>query len=295
MGERPDGHHEVRTVFQAVGIFDTVTFLPDELGKPRLTVSVRPGIEAGLPLTGGGDNLALRALSLVEEEVGCRLPYRLHLRKRIPVGAGLGGGSSNAAAVLWGVTRLAHLVWDRQRLARLAAGLGADVPFFLRGGTALGEGRGDAVRPLRFLGPWPVVLVRPPLALSTARVYGALTTLPSPSSLSRDALVRALRTRNKETVAALVGNDLEEAAFSLLPELRVIKSELASLGPLAVGLSGSGPTFFLLARTMVEARRLARAVARPGWLVRVTRFYHKGVGGENPAEGRRRAPRRLRP
>lgn len=292
LGGRPDGFHEVRTVLQAVDLFDTVTFLSDELGVPRLTVSALPGVEAGLPLARGADNLALRALTLVEEEIGCRLPLRIHLRKRIPVGAGLGGGSSDAAAVLWGVWRLAHLGWDCRRLARLAARLGADVPFFLRGGTALGEGRGDVVRPLRFLGRWPVVLVRPPLAIPTAAVYQALAPSPTPPARGREALLRAVRRRNKEAVAAVVGNALEEAAFSLFPQLRHVKAELASLGALAVGLSGSGPTFFLLARTMVEARRLARSATGPGWFVRVSRFYHKGVGGEDPAAGRRRAPRR---
>lgn len=291
LGARGDGFHEIRTVFQAVDLFDTVTFLPDDLTAPRLTVTVRPGAVSGLPVPTGSDNLALHALCLIEEEVGCRLPLRLHLCKRIPVGGGLGGGSSDAAAVLWGASRLAGLTWDWRRLTALAARLGSDVPFFVRGGTALGEGRGEQITRLPFPGRWPVVLVRPPLALSTAAVYAAFDALSSPDHPDVEATVAALHRRSRLGVAAAAGNALEEAAFAVSPELRQVRARLESLEAMAVVLSGSGPTFFLLARTLAEARRLARAAAAPGWFVRVTRFYHRGVGGENPAVRRRQGKR----
>jgi len=185
---RRDGYHSIRTLFHAIGLFDELRFSP----AARLSLAT-----AGLSSPRGAGNLVMRAAELLRRETGCRPGGRIVLRKRIPAGAGLGGGSSDAAAALVGLNRLWRLGLPRRRLLALAARLGSDVPFFLHGaGAAVGTGRGDRLRPVPSrLRAWACIL-KPSFGVSTKDAYAALDRVrarrPSPAASLR-AVERAVR------------------------------------------------------------------------------------------------------
>src|SRR6266403_3429037 len=191
LGKRDDGYHELVTVMQAVDLSDRIT----REDAAVLELASGPGVPAD------GRNLALRAATALREAAGVTRGARITLDKRIPVAAGLGGGSADAAAVLLGLNRLWRLRWPVARLDEVATGLGMDVPFFLRGGTALATGRGERLAPLgsTSLG---LVLVNPKFAVSTAEMYGRVTpALYTDGARARDA-AKALRTHGPGRVAA---------------------------------------------------------------------------------------------
>lgn len=244
LGKRPDGFHELDTVFQTVDLTEEIHFLEREDGKLALTVE-----GADLPAT--EENLVLRAARALLAGAGVMRGADIHLSKKIPIGGGLGGGSSNAAATLRGLSALWKLTATEADLYALAASLGSDVPFFLVGGRVRGCGRGEVLNPLAD-GPeeW-VLLVFPPFSLSTAEVYGRLKTRSLTGSPS------ATKVSGSETGGGPEGNDLEQAAESLRGELRRIRSALAGAGARSARLSGSGSTVFGTFGTKEEASRAA--------------------------------------
>jgi 4-diphosphocytidyl-2-C-methyl-D-erythritol kinase len=233
---RDDGFHRIATLFQRLELHDEL-----ELEPAAETV-----------VEGFDDTLVTRALELLGK------PSRVVIRKRIPVAGGLGGGSSDAAAVL------RQFADERtvDELYSIARQLGSDVPFFLSGlEIALGSGRGDVLQPLTdFPRTYGVVLVPSPDGLSTADVYGACE--PNPLFLAaRGDLVRGVHTaRDAEGVARLVANDLEQAAVSLRPELAGRLAELREAGALATAVSGSGPTVFGIFHDRLAAQRAAAGI-----------------------------------
>ncbi|MGI6359323.1 MAG: 4-(cytidine 5'-diphospho)-2-C-methyl-D-erythritol kinase [Bacillota bacterium] len=235
LGQRPDGYHQLRTVMHTLSLAD------------QLVMAHRPhGIQLTCDdprLSCGADNLAYRAARLLAD----RYPGQgvsIHLRKRIPWQAGLGGGSSDAAAVLRGLNRLWRLHLSLEQLSRLGAELGSDVPFFLYGGMALAVGRGELVEPLPHCLNSRVALVIPPFGLSTPAVYGAYR--PSQRPVPRwDDLQRALIADDRSQIARLLHNDLEQAAFTIRPELNAVKQRLVEHDYPAL-LSGSGSSIFAL-------------------------------------------------
>ncbi len=266
LGPRADGYTEIATIFQAVELADTVRLrLRGAPGPVRLAVE-------GTPPCPPGENLAVRAAEAWRASAGVRSAVDIELVKRIPAGAGLGGGSSDAAAVL----RLLEAAHDRalgeERLSRLAAGLGADVPYFLVGGLALGEGRGERLTPLEDLPEQPVVLARAGAPLPTAAVFAAaragLTPRDDAPNISR--FLRHLRAGT--TGPPPLANGLTAAASALRPEVGRLLGLLFVAGGHA-GLSGSGSAVFGLFRRTVEARAAAQAIAAelPEAWVRVTR------------------------
>src|SRR5215831_14410834 len=162
LGKRPDGFHEIASVMHAVDLADRLTL------EAAPTVSFHAD-DPELPTDEG--NLVVRAAALLREAAGVEAGAKIELRKRIPVAAGLGGGSSDAAAALWGLSRLWGLGWSRARLAELAVRLGMDVPFFLGPGPALATGRGERLEPLGRMGGYALVLVNPGVSVSTREVY----------------------------------------------------------------------------------------------------------------------------
>lgn len=257
LGKRPDGYHEIATVLQAVDLFD------------RLTVEAAPTIsfhadDPALPTD--ERNLVVRAARLLQEAAGVTLGARISLHKRIPVAAGLGGGSSDAAATLWGLNRLWGLRWSRARLAELAVGLGMDVPFFLgSGGRALGRGRGEQLTPLGVGGGYALVLVNPRVPLSTREVYERVPSGWRAEAAGTRRLVEALRMRSAARVAAALTNTLESFAEPLLPAVGRMKAALLAAGALGAVMSGSGPTVFGVARSLDHARQIRRRVNRASW------------------------------
>ncbi|HXG41407.1 MAG TPA: 4-(cytidine 5'-diphospho)-2-C-methyl-D-erythritol kinase [Dehalococcoidia bacterium] len=251
LGRRPDGYHEVVTVLQTIALWDEVE-LEEAPGLDLETV--------GGP-SFGEEDLALRAARLLLPEGG----VRLRLRKGIPVSAGLGGGSSDAAAVLRGICSLLGLPMCTEELARLAASLGSDVPFFLHGGTALATGRGEVVSPLPDAPLVWLVLLVPPLGVEgkTGRMYRSL----SPSHYSDGSFTRSFLARLEERGAVdegLMHNAFEQVAYALLPDLAHYRGALLRAGARRVHLAGSGPALFALAADAAEAEALAGRLRAEG-------------------------------
>lgn len=252
---RPDGYHEIATVMQAVDLSDRLTLEDADVLEVRTSAPGVPTDER---------NLAYRAAAALRDAAGIARGARITLDKRIPVAAGLGGGSTDAAATLVGLNKLWGLRWPASDLEELAVRLGMDVPFFLRGGAALATGRGERLAPLgsAMLG---LVLVNPRFAVSTAEMYGRVTpAMYSDGARARDAAA-ALRTRGAGRVAASLYNGLELAARSAYPQIGQMQAALVAAGALGAAMSGSGPTVFGVARSWEQARQIRGRVARGSW------------------------------
>jgi 4-diphosphocytidyl-2-C-methyl-D-erythritol kinase len=255
LARRPDGYHEITTVMHAVDLSDRLVLEDSE------TLEVRTSA-AGVPTD--ERNLAYRAAAALREAAGLGRGARITLDKRIPVAAGLGGGSTDAAATLVGLNRLWGLRWPVERLEELAVGLGMDVPFFLRGGAALATGRGERLAPLGSAA-MALVLVNPRFAVSTAEMYGRVTpVMYSDGKRAKDA-ARALETRRVGRLAATLYNGLEAAARAAYPQIGHMQAALVAAGALGAAMSGSGPTVFGVARSWEQARQIRQRVARASW------------------------------
>jgi 4-diphosphocytidyl-2-C-methyl-D-erythritol kinase len=264
LGKRSDGYHEITTVMQTVDLVDRLT-LED---ADTLELSAR-----GASVPTDATNLALRAAVALREAAGLARGVRITLDKRIPVAAGLGGGSADAAAVLLGLNRLWGLRWPRARLDTIAIGLGMDVPFFLGGGGALATGRGEQLEPIE-AGGSALVLVNPRFGSSTAEVYGRVTPMMYSDGKRALALVEALRSRRAARIATSLYNGLEAAVAPIHPEIGRMEAALLAAGALGAAMSGSGPTVFGVARSFEHARQIRARLARASWAcwaVRTTR------------------------
>jgi 4-diphosphocytidyl-2-C-methyl-D-erythritol kinase len=257
LGKRSDGYHEIATVLQAVDLADRIML--EDASDSVVFGTDSPNVPPD------ADNLVARAAALLKHAAGVERGARLRLEKRIPVAAGLGGGSSDAAATLLGLNRLWRLRWSLGRLAEVAAVLGSDVPFFLRGGRALATGRGECVRRLEGGGGYAIVLVNPNLALSTREVYGRVTERVFSDGARTQAMIRALARRNAAQVAASLYNGLERVVEPAYPVIGQMKAALVGAGALGAAMSGSGPTVFGIARSRDHARQIRRRVARASW------------------------------
>ncbi|MBN2581122.1 MAG: 4-(cytidine 5'-diphospho)-2-C-methyl-D-erythritol kinase [Pirellulales bacterium] len=261
LGKRADGYHEVETLMCPVSLFDTIVFQESPPGP--IHFHCRQTTRCGIRVEAGGgevpegpDNLAVRAVQLLRERAGVSDGGWLHLTKRIPMAAGLGGGSSDAAAALTAANVAWKLNWPSERLMPLAAELGSDVPFFLDGGAALCRGRGERVEPLDRFGLWDFVVIRPPAGLSTRDVYRRCVPPDQPRNVNplRDALLR----RDRRAAGREVFNRLQPAAARLSPWVDRLHAVLAAADGLGYGMSGSGTAHFVLCRHVGHARRLAR-------------------------------------
>ncbi len=250
LGRRPDNYHELRTIFQTISLHDTLTlsFVPDE--KIALEVN-----DATLP--SGPENLVWRAIDAMRNELKLGPGVHAELKKQIPVARGLGGGSSDAAAALVGVMRLAKKSVPLERLMEVAAGLGADVPFFLFGGRALAVNRGDEIYPLPDTRKQSVVVISPrDIGVSTKDAYqwisAELTNRAEPPKIwGFCALCWSRQGR--------VANDFEQPVFSRHPRLKGIRDGLLERGAADAALAGSGSAVFGIFRNPARARRAARA------------------------------------
>lgn len=273
LGRRPDGFHELETLMTTFSVYDSLLFQAESAGALRLECRWAPGLESqqvradvtGVPgpwepLPDEHHNLVYRALVRLRERAGGAWGATVRLVKRIPAAAGLGGASSDAAAVLVAANRAWNLRWNLARLRDVAAELGSDIPFFLSGdagwgGAAVCRGRGEILEPLPRLPPLAVVAVRPPAGLSTKEVFGACRAAPTPRSASE--LVAALHRGNVTQVGRSLYNGLQAAASSLSPWIRKLEQEFARSDVVGHAMSGSGSTYFGLCRSVAQARRLA--------------------------------------
>jgi 4-diphosphocytidyl-2-C-methyl-D-erythritol kinase len=255
LGRRRDGYHEIESLLHTVDLTDTLWLEPRQ---KHITIrcSVRE-LE-------NSDNLVWRAAKLLRRETKQGEGVHVVLRKRIPIAAGLGGGSSNAAASLCGLNKLWSLGLERRQLETYASRLGSDVPFFVRGGCALARGRGEVLTPLPRLSTAWVVIVNPLFPLSAGQVYRwlptGLTTQRTPDTIAR----RIFEAGDLEEIAGRCVNDLEQGLFPRYPLLEVLKQELVNGGALGASLSGSGPSVFGLFWTREAAQQAARSVSGPG-------------------------------
>jgi 4-diphosphocytidyl-2-C-methyl-D-erythritol kinase len=259
LGKRPDGYHEVATVLQAVDLFD------------RVVVEDAPALELRSDdpdLPTDERNLIVRAAQLLLEAAGIERGARIRLVKRIPVAAGLGGGSSDAAAALVALNRLWGLRWPRGRLVELGTRLGMDVPFFLGTSPAVGRGRGEVLEALDARGGHALVLVSPRVPLATRAVYEAVPAGWRAEATGTPRMMRALSGRSAVKVAEALTNHLEPPAVGLLPVIGRMKAALMAAGAL-------GPTVFGLARSFDHARQIRRRVTRADWACWAVRT-HRG-------------------
>jgi 4-diphosphocytidyl-2-C-methyl-D-erythritol kinase len=252
LGKRPDGYHEVATLLVAVSLFDSLEFKEESSGEVRLHCD-QPGLSTG------PDNLILRAAALLRARTGCRRGAWITLRKRIPIAAGLAGGSTDAAATLAGLNLLWRLRLSRRELAEWAAELGSDVPFFFATPAAWCTGRGERVTALPLGGPVILVLVCPPIGLATADVYRGVVVPEQPET--GDAIRRALAAADIEAAGRRLHNRLQPAAERLYPMVAELDARLARLGPAGHVMSGSGSSLFALCRDRAEALRVAHAMS----------------------------------
>jgi 4-diphosphocytidyl-2-C-methyl-D-erythritol kinase len=243
LGRRPDGYHEIRTLFQSVDFHDEIEF--EEAGPGVLSLE---GDDPSVPWD--ERNLIHRAALVLRGQAGREPGVRIRVRKRIPAGAGLGGGSSNAAVTLLALNRLWRVGLGRSGLQALAARLGSDVAYFLEGGLCLGEGRGERLSPLEDLPRLYGVIVLPPVVSLTAEVYRRFR----PSLTSRVRVSKMNRFLRSREIGSLE-NRLESTVFRLYPQLKDIKRFFRSRGAALSLVTGSGSAVFGLFRSREEAER----------------------------------------
>lgn len=258
---RADGKHQLHTIYHAVSLYDELTIAPSANGSLSLDLVGEPMPDVPL----GDDNLAVQAVRAVAALAGIDPAARLTLRKEIPVGGGLAGGSADAAAALVAADAFWRCGFDRPVLEQLAGGLGSDVAFLLHGGTALGTGHGEVVSPVLTRGEWHWVLAVAEQGLSTPSVYAELDrqrghagSLDEPLA---DGVLSALRAGDVVALGRSLRNDLQSPALQLRPNLARVLDVGRELGAAGGIVSGSGPTVALLAPNAGEAIRIASALA----------------------------------
>jgi len=256
LNKRKDGYHNINTVFERIGLSDKIILKPRRDNKIKIICSS--------PLVPKGKtNLAYRSAKLLQDNFLVKKGVNIEIKKRIPVGAGLGGGSSNAAAVLTGLNKFWGLRLGQNKLVKLAAGIGSDVPFFIYDSPfALGSGRGEKIKPLRALDSvklWHVLAV-PKIEVLTPVIYkkwDSYSRLTSPRRGDK-ILTSALKKSDLSLIAKSLLNSLERVTSGLYPEVARIKERFICLGLKAVLMSGSGPAVFAIVPSRKEAVSLCR-------------------------------------
>lgn len=236
LGQRPDGYHLMDMVMQPVSVCDLITLEPDD--ALTLTVSGDPYIAPD------AHHLALRAAQALRAYTGCTRGAHLHVHKQIPAQAGLGGGSSDAAAVLLGLNKLWELELTMDELCRLALPLGADIPFCLTGGLQRVQGIGEVLQPQSFAPAYPLLIIKPCEGLSTRRVFEAWHAADRMEHASLDSLLDALRAHRTQGLDACTFNVLEPVSAAMEPRIRDALEFLRSHGAFCARMSGSGSACF---------------------------------------------------
>jgi 4-diphosphocytidyl-2-C-methyl-D-erythritol kinase len=261
--KRPDGFHDIQTVLQTIDLHDRVRISSSRSEKIRVRCE-HPEVPSG------SENLAYQAARLLREELQVKKSCSIEIIKNIPPGAGLGGGSSNAAATLVGLRRLWKLNLPEAKLLELGEKLGSDVPFFLYGGTVLAEGRGERLTPLHLVPDFWMTLVKPNLSIATGWAYGQVK-IPLTSNPLYVKLNSLKEISTIEQLLSYLDNDLERAVEAAYPSIDEIKRELLSKGAMGAAMSGSGSAVLGVVKTKKAAVQLAERVKRASWQVFVVR------------------------
>ncbi len=269
---REDGYHEVRMVMQTIHLYDRL----------KITKTKEPGISIRtnldfLPVN--ENNLVYKAGKLLMDEFGITEGVSVDLDKRIPVAAGMAGGSTDAAAMMYGINQMFRLRLSRQELMQRGTTIGADVPYCILRGTALAEGIGEKLTPLPPMVKCPVLIAKPPVSVSTKFVYQNLKLEEKTKHPDIDALVSDIRDKNLERICGHMGNILETVTIPNYPVIDQIKQRMMESGAAISMMSGSGPTVFGLFHDEETAKRAKREMIRSGLArqVYLTAIYNNRV------------------
>ena len=253
LGRRPNGYHDVRMVMQTVYLYDQI--LLEKTDKEGISLETNLFY---LPVN--ENNLAYRAAKMLIDEFTIKEGVHISLEKHIPVAAGMAGGSSNAAAVLYGMNRLFQLGLTDQELMDRSVQLGADVPYCIMRGTVLAEGIGEKLTPLPAMPKCHVLLAKPPISVSTQKVYEKLDAQEVTKHPDIDGILLGLQTGDLEKITSSMGNVLENVTITEYPQIESIKDVMKEEGALNAMMSGSGPTVFGIYDDKMLARRAAARI-----------------------------------
>jgi len=272
LSKRSDGYHDLATVMQTVDLHDTLCL--------STTNDNQVQIACAIPELSDDNNLAARAVHLVRQHINSRQGVLIELHKRIPMAAGLGGGSSDAAAVLLALQRWWHLQLSPTDLLEMASSLGSDVPFFITGGLALCEGRGERVTALSSY--WPramswLLLLKPAISVSTAAVFRKLPASDYTDGLHSRAVCAALLAGKVPELEDLY-NSFERSVLETYPEVALSRESLLKAGASIVRLSGTGPTLFAPFSDLTEAQKVQKQLQTQGYEVYLSRAIHPNDG-----------------
>jgi 4-diphosphocytidyl-2-C-methyl-D-erythritol kinase len=276
-----DGYHNLVSVFQAISIFDDITI---KLGEPGsgLTISVAGDQTHGVPAD--ANNLAAKAVSLISKEYDLTVDAHIEIKKSIPVAGGMAGGSADAAGTIIGIDYLYSLDMTREEMTEIAAKIGSDVPFMLSGGTAIGTGHGDQLTAALSRGTYHWVLAVSTVGLSTPAVYAECDRLRGELEIvepqTNEALMQSLLAADAPGVGAALVNDLQLAACSLRPAIRLVLDVGQEYGALGAIVSGSGPTVAFLVADQDSGLDLAVALTSSGVVGSVVQAYGPVAGAK---------------
>jgi 4-diphosphocytidyl-2-C-methyl-D-erythritol kinase len=267
-----DGFHEVTTVFQAISLFDDVT-VATAAENNGISIQVTGQTSIGVP--SDSSNLAVKAATLMIKKYDLPNDLNIKLKKEIPVAAGMAGGSADAAGVIVGLDSLFELGLSRDEMEIVGSKIGADVPFSICGGVAIGTGKGDQITPALFKGSYNWVLALSGQGLATPSVYAECDRLREGLSISTpvvsEQLMQALRAGDAKALGKSLSNDLQPAACSLRPALRLVLDVGLDYGALGGIVSGSGPTVAFLVKDDEHAMDLTVALSSSGVISSVVR------------------------
>lgn len=257
LGKRPDGYHDVRMVMQTIYLYDQIT----------ITKRKEPGIGLStnlfyLPVN--ENNLAYRAAKLLMDEFEIRSGVDIFLEKHIPVAAGMAGGSSNAAAVLYGINRMFDLGLSMEELMKRSVSLGADVPYCIMRGTVLAEGIGEILTPLPPMPRCQIVVAKPPVSVSTKMVYEKIDSRRIVEHPDIDGIIEGLKEGDVTKIASRMGNVLEQVTVEEYPVIDKIKKLMNEGGAKGAMMSGSGPTVFGIFTEKSLAKKAALKIREAG-------------------------------
>ena len=270
-GKREDGYHDIDSIFQSIRLSDSIYFAKHHSvvfsgGAPELPEYMQKLV------TYGEENLALKALRALQAYTGCKAGAAIHLLKRVPIQAGLGGGSADAAAMLVGLNRFWDLQLTQEELLQIGATLGSDVPFLLQGGTARGTGRGEILTYGKSPDPHWLLLVKPRVSVSTAAAYGRFTNKSVATKQTIDTVQQHLENNDLKSAFLTSANTFEELLFPDHEELVICKEFFTSREYPTI-MTGSGPTMVVLLDKPMEALQLQEEIKAAGhdWLSLITK------------------------
>ncbi|MCR5279495.1 MAG: 4-(cytidine 5'-diphospho)-2-C-methyl-D-erythritol kinase [Lachnospiraceae bacterium] len=271
-GKLDNGYHTVRMIMQSISLCDHLQFTGQEEGN-GITLNTDSDLLNG-EMKEGSDNLILKAARLLEEYTGCKFDAKITLSKNIPIAAGLGGGSSDAAATLRGLNRLFELGLSTEELQKIAVKIGADVPFCVKGGLCLAEGIGEVLTELTPLSNIPMVLCKPDIGVSTPAVYKAFDALEKVIHPDVDAMLAAIERYDNMEVLRLLGNALEPVTVSMHPVIKEIEENMMKASAINAIMSGSGPTVFGVFDSQKAASEAGNAIKKlyPGYQTEICNF-----------------------